>query len=560
LVSIPQFYLIPRFFTRRPEEPIYLGQGKKTSKPLLHDMGQAKTQYQSDFTQSVKPEGDGAGGLHPPQADNPAAGQDDVDVNSLWLTTHGLEAIPSGTGINQLVQALLDIIGVAAQANGNGRGPYATQALALAQAVQDKGTGLLGSRTGNSEVYSTGAEPALQWWIGQNGIDTPDDYALKASFISGLQNIRDGIDGMVGLYQTALAMFQGAGREIIDEFRIELPDQDVSALEQAIAQFQNFSQTVQGHIDFFNQYGDPFPATERAAINARLENVKIYVETIVNGVNDRCNGIPALLGNASSGLNKHLTHWVAELVKKPDGPYAMILGAQTMLAMAEANIQKKDTDLNFFEQNKNLWMESTVIQAIYDRAVLDLDQTIKRVETDVMWNLIQAANKYKVLAMPFNEIPMPLSNEPWDESSGAWIANRLESGFLNNMKTIIPPAATTVFRVIVCDTNEGDAGDFSRTDAFDTKSKQTDIVSGALPFIQKDNGHSADGRECSLISFDEVVAKQVKERDFLWVNESEIAQIIAVSDSDYLLDTVYGTINSIRKLMGLYYAVPAETE
>jgi hypothetical protein len=538
---------------------IYQGQGKKTSKPLLHDTGQAKTQYQADFTQSVKPEGDGAGGLHPPQADNPAAGQDDVDVNSLWLSTHGLDIIPGETGINQLVQTLLNTIGVAASENEDGRGPYATQALAEAQAAQDRGSGMLGSRSENSEIYSEGTAPDLQWWIGQNGIDAPDNYALKAVLISGLRDLRDGINGMASLYQTTLAVLQGEGRAILDEFRVELPEQDVSALAEAVALFQNFSLIILGHIDFFDQYGDPSPDTERATINARLEDVKAYVETIVNEVNSRCDGIPALLGNASRGINKHLTHWVAEVVRKPDGPYAMILGAEIMRAMAESNIQKKDDDLHFFEQDRNRWIEATVIQAVYDRAVLDLDQTVKRVETDIMWNLIQSANKYRVLSKPFAEVPLPLSNAEWDESSGAWVTDKLESGFLNNMLTVTPPVETTIFRIISFDTDEGDAGDFQRTDAFNTKSKQTDIISDALPFAQEVDAPGTDGVKRSVVSFDESTAKQVRERDFLWLNESEIAQVIGISDSNYMLDTDYGTITSLRKLTGLYYVAPVPT-
>jgi hypothetical protein len=440
---------------------IYRGQGKKTSKPLLHDMALAKTQYRAEFTQSVKPEGDGVGGLHPPMPDNPSAGQDDVDVNSIWLTTHGLDIDPTGTGVNQTIQTLLNVIGVAAAANGDGRGPYTSQALALAWAAQDRGLGMLGNRTGNSEVYSTGTA-SLQWWIGQDGIDTPDNYSMKSSLVSALSNIVNGLNGMANLFQTTLAALQGGGAAILNEFTVDLPTEDISSLTQAIALFQDFSQTVQGHINFFNHYSNPSSEADRTAINARLENVKTYVQTIVNGVNSRCNEIPALLGNASSGLNKHLTHWVAETVKKPDGPYAMILGAQTMRAMAETNVQKKDDALNFFEQDKNLWMEPTIIQAVYDRAVLDIDKTIKRVETDIMWNLIQAANKYKVLAKPFGEIPHPLSNAEWDESQGAWITDKLESGFLNNMRTITPPTETTVFRIVSFDTDDGDSGDFQR--------------------------------------------------------------------------------------------------
>jgi hypothetical protein len=95
-------------------------------------------------------------------------------------------------------------------------------------------------------------------------------------------------------------------------------------------------------------------------------------------------------------------------------------------------------------------------------------------------------------------------------------------------------------------------------DAFNTKSKQTDIVSDVLPFTQKPDAAGPDGVIRSVIFLNEETAKQIKERDFLWLNESGIAQVIGISDSNYMLDTNYGTIASIRKLSGLYYVAPAE--
>jgi hypothetical protein len=544
IVSILSFYY----------SQIYQGQGRKTSSPPLHDPVTAKTGYQADFALSVTPEGDGAGGLHPPAADNPSAGQDDTDTNSIWLTTHGLEDSPSGTGINQLIQAVQNTIGAAARENGDGRGPYAAQAAAEDRAVQDRGSGLLGLRTGNSEIYSAGTEPDLQWRIGRNGIDTPDDYSAGPGLISGLTDIRNGLDGMTSLFQTTLSALQGEGNKILSEFKVELPVSDIGSLNQAAVQFQGFSAEVRGHIDFFNQYSDPSPSAGRSAVNARLEDVKARLQAIAGRVNSRCDGLPGLMGDASSGLNKHLTHWAAEAVKKPDGPYAMILGAQTVLAMAGANLQKKDGNLSFFEKDRDFWMEPPDILEIYNRAVMNLDQSVNRFETDIIWNLIQAANKYKALSMPFREIPLPLSNDPWDESSGTWVVNKLESGFLNNVLTIDPPAETAVFRIISFDTDEGGGGDFQRMDSFNTRSKQTDIISGYLSFARRPCLPGPDGVTRSVVSFDGDAAKQIKERDFLWLNESGIAWIIGISDSNYMLNADYGEVASLRKLTGLYCA------
>ncbi|MHC6202225.1 hypothetical protein ACYULU_03415 [Breznakiellaceae bacterium SP9] len=536
---------------------IFIGQGRQTTKPLLHDPSIAKSQYQNDFTLSVTLAGDGAGGLHPPQTDNPSAGQDDVDINSIWLTTHDLESNASGIGILQKVQTLLDTIGVTASASTDGRGSYSTQAAAQAQAALDRGSGLLGLRSENSEIYSSGTD-TLQWWIGQNGIDAPDTFTTKYAIISALTDLKSAIENLLSVFQTTLDMLQGAGRAILDDFKIELPDDDAD-LNSMITQFISFDAKVQGYISYIDQFSDPAPSENRAEINTYLESIKTNIQFLSDAINTRCDSIPAMMSDVTSGINKFLTHWVTEIVKKPDGPYSMILAAQNMLAMAEANIQKKNDVLIFFEQNHDLWIELTYIQVIYDRVVIDLDQSIKRIETDIIWNPIQSANKYKVLSMPFSEISTPLSNEAWDESSGAWVVNKLESGFLNNMITITPPTESTLFRIVAFDTEDGDSGDLPRIDSFNTKSKQTDIISDSLTFTQKDNRYSPDGRECSIISFDEATAKLIKERDFLWLNKNEIAQIIAISDSDYLLDTVYGIINSVKKLFGLYFVTPTES-
>jgi hypothetical protein len=101
-----------------------------------------------------------------------------------------------------------------------------------------------------------------------------------------------------------LQCFRGRGRTILDKFKIDLPVGDVPTLDQVISQFQNFASEIQNHIDYFNQYSDPSPSEDRSTINTMLEAVKTYTQSIIDKVNNRCDGIPALMGNTSSGLNK----------------------------------------------------------------------------------------------------------------------------------------------------------------------------------------------------------------------------------------------------------------
>jgi hypothetical protein len=532
---------------------IWLMTGKASSKPVLHDPVQAKSQYQSEFSLSVTPPGDGAGGLHPPEADNPNAGQNDVDPNSIWLTNHALESTPSGTGVIQLLEALAKVIGVVA-VNGNGRGPYTSQVAAQEQAALDRQIGMLGSRTENSEIYSTGTAPNDQWLIGQNGIDNPDNYTLKSNLISALTNVRDKLNSLIPAFEQESIMVDEVKGAILQEFKVELPnDPDLPLM---IWQVEVFIKKIEDYINYFNKFSNPSPSANRAEINSMLSEVLAYTETIATALNDRVTSIlSGMLGNASSGTKKYLTFWVSEVVTKPDGPYSMILAANDMLEQAQINLTKNNSRLNFFSADHEKWIENTTIQSLYDRAVMELDQaTIKRWETDIIWNIIMSVNKYKVLVRPLSQIPMPLSNDPWDDSSGVWITDKLPTSYLRNILTREPPIETTFFRLIAYDTSQGDAGDFDRMDGFNTKSKQSDIVSDNIDFSQLNN--TQDNQ--SVIEVD--ASAGLKERDFLLVNGSDIAQIMAITDNQYALDLDYGAISQIQALYGLYYKEPSSGE
>jgi len=530
--------------------------GRTSSKPVLHNLNQAKSQYQTRFALSVTPEGDGTGGFHPPILENPDAGQDDVDPNSEWLTDHALEDLSSasGTGVIQLMKTLADVIGKVATDNANARGPYLDEAAAQTNRASTRGSGILGLRTENSEIYSSGSAPNIQWRIGQNGIDTPDNYTTKSNLISALANVKNElVVSLIPALEHEYDLLEGAGGDILQEFKVDLPnDPDLLNLVQ---QIQEFGNTLQDYIDFFDQFTNPSSAVNRSEINTKLSEVLSYCDTIATALNDRVTNIIPLLGDASSGTRKHLVFWVSEIVMKPDGPYAMILAADDMFEQAQINLIDKNNRLNFFSTNLNEWIETTSIQALYDRAVLNLDkETIKRWETDIIWNLVLSANKYKVISKTFNELSLPLTNDPWDESSGVWITEKMPSTFLKNQLTLNPPSETTIFRLIAYDTSQGDSGDFGRMDAFDTSSLQSDIISDYIVFTQVDNTEA----DQSVIEADAEVG--LKERDFLWINGSEIAQVIAVTDNQYALDTDYGEITHIQRIFGIYYKEPQSLE
>jgi len=524
---------------------IWLMTGRATSKPLLHDFNQAKSQYQSNFALSVTPVGDGEGGLHPPMIDNPYAGQEDVDINSNWLTDHALETSPSGV---MAVQPLIDAIGISASANSDARGIFDYQEDAEAQANIDRGSGILGARTENSEVYSDGG---TQWRIGQNGIDAPDSF-VKTNLISAFTFAKNTLTTLLLVLQQEVDLLNGANGDVLQEFRVVLPDDpDLNAF---IIHIQDIIAQLQEYNDYFDQFDNPSPSSRRNEINAMLSTVSSYAGVVFSEFNSRLNSITSgMLGNASSGTREHLTFWISDIVEKPGGPYSMLLAANDMLEQAQTNLSRRNMRLNFFTSDRSLWIEIPPLQLVYDQATINLDQeTINREETNIVWNLIMSANKYKVIQRPLSQLTLPLNNDLWDDSSGIWVTDKLPSTFLRNTLIIYPPTETTFFRLAAYDTLQGDSGDFDRMDDFDTNSFQSDIVSKFIPFAQKDNTEAGQ----SVIEVN--ASTELRERDFLLINGSAIAQVMATTDDQHALDTDYGEIQQVQKLYGIYYMEPAE--
>ena len=535
-------------------DQIWIMTGEATSKPLLHDFSLAKSQYQDNFYLSISTPGDGPDGLHPPMPDNPDAGQDDVDINSAWLTDHALQA-PTGTGVIPLLNSLSEVIGVVASNAGNNRGPYPAVIVPesppfniQAQVNADRGSGILGARTENSEVTSTGTEPSIQYFIGIGGVDTPDNFSQKANLISALENVKNKLNLLITAFEKEISLLEGENGLIFQEFRVDLPNDP--NLANLIIQVQQFISQIQNYIDYFSQFNDPSPSSNRTEINSKLSEVLSYSTTITSFLNDRKMAIiSGLLGDASSGVNKHLTFWISEIVAKPDGPYAMLYAANDIFEQAQLSLDKKNSRLSFFNLNHNEWIKQPEIQNIYDRIVMNLDQTtVNRIETDIFWNMIMPANKYKIISKPLNQITFPVSNALWDESLSKWIVDITASSFLNNSITIEPPSETTFFRVIAYDTQEGDLGDFDRMEeGFNTSSIQSDIISDLIDFIQLPNSEMGQSVIEVIGSFG------LKERNFLMINDSEISQIVSTLDNKYALDRDYGEINKIQQLFGLYF-------
>jgi hypothetical protein len=525
-----------------------LGNGVSTSKPSFADLQTAKNQFINEFALSVTVLGDGAGGIYPPDPQTPSTGTEKPDPDSVWLTNFEAESSPSATGIAQRIDELLTAVGIEASQDSDYRGSYTSAVLAQQAIAAQKGSGILGIRTENSELNTNTIGIETAYSIGRGGLDTPDSFSMKTQLLNALSNVISALDAWKNQSEIILKTLNGAKAEIITEYKIDLPFNDRNAVSASIDQAAYFIQTVQEFITYFSGFSNTTSAN-RAAFNTKLNELKDYVGTVLNGISDRCNDIPALMGDASAGLKKHLVFWVKEATRKSDGPYALLSAADNMITNSGKKMQEQDERLNFFDQDKTRWILAPNLTLIYDDHILDLDKTVKEKRITLIWEPVVSANKYRILIRPFNEAKINLTNDLWLNAEEHWITAKVpETGLLRNTFTLPAPGIPVIARMIAYDSNEGTAGDFDRMDGFDTRSPQTDIVSDGIPFAQLKDISGA-----TVLSVNK--AEKLREQQLVWLNNSILAAVFSISEDVIQLDRNYGVVESVKKIFGLY--VPA---
>lgn len=523
-------------------EQARLTAGRKTSTPDFS--GDWSTQYKKNLSLCVTGSGDGADGLYPPELKEgqpTEKAQKDFNVNSKWLNSFSLESTgsPSGTGVRQFCEDLIAAIGTVASSNGNMRGPYLTQELAKAQADKDKGSGYLGKRTENSEVYMQGEGV---WYIGQNGIDTPDDYSFKSDLLGKINALLNGFSAYKTCLNDTVNAINNKGA-ILEEFQIDLPG-DISRLNDCLTKVGADTTKIESYRSYFNSISSG-TSSNRASINSKLQDLVADCNALISDYNALSDQSSSQLGTPDSGTRKGLVYWVQELVKKPDGPYTVLEGLPQIYEDAVKGLANADKSVKAFSEDVNTWLSVPEIQGVFNQAVLNLDKSIKRWETHVVWKNVLPANKYKLMRKTVTSFA-DLTNDAWLTAGAETITGLNENGFLLTEKVIEPPTENTFFRVFACD-EEGDSP-ILRADTFNSYSAQSDIVSKSIPFTPLP---LLEGCSCIRLTSDTVT---LNESDFVVLNNGVLAQVVAVSEQDIKLDLNYGEINSLKKLFGFYFA------
>ena len=534
-------------------EQARLTAGRKTSTPDFSS--DYATQFKSDLALCVTGSGDGDDGLYPPEiieGQPSEKAQKDFNKNSKWLNSYSLESVAaaSSKGIKQFCQDVLTAVGTSALANADHRGPYPSQADAESQAQIDRGSGYLALRTENSEVYleasssssSSGELAAETWYIGKNGIDTPDNYTFKADLISVIDSLLTSMNSYKTNLENTLAALVNKGA-ILEEFKVELPT-DESRLNSALTKIIGDIELVTSYKTYFNAISTG-TSSNRAAINAKLEDLKTDCNALITYYETASSQSTLELGDVNSGIRKNLIYWTEELVKKPDGAYTILEGVPQLLSDAESQLSNADTRLNAFSSDVNSWLSVPSILGVFNQAVLNIDKSIKRWETHITWRNVLPANKYKILKKVVTSFS-DINNDAWDIQDPTVIIELNEAGFLLTEHTITPPTQHTLFRVFACD--EDGSSFIKRADSFNSYSEQSDVISNPISFSELPKQE-----ECSCLHITEEKMPFV-ETDFAIINDTTLAQVRSVSENDLRLDDDYGEINSIKKLFGFYFA------
>lgn len=468
-------------------EQARLTAGRKTSTPDFSS--DYATQFKSDLALCVTGSGDGDGGLYPPEiieGQPSEKAQKDFNKNSKWLNSYSLEsvAVASGKGIKQFCQDVLVV----------------------------------------------------------DGIDTPENYTFKADLISALDNLLTSMNFYKTNLENTLSALANKGA-ILEEFKVELPT-DESRLNSALTKIIGDIELITSYRTYFNTISTG-TSSNRAAINTKLEDLKTDCNALITYYETASSQSTLELGDVNSGIRKSLIYWTEELVKKPDGAYTTLEGIPQLLSDAESQLQNADTRLNAFSSDVNSWLSVPSILGVFNQAVLNIDKSIKRWETHIVWKNVLPANKYKILKKVVTSFS-GINNDAWDIQDPTVIVELNEAGFLLTEHVITPPTQHTLFRVFACD--EDGSSFIKRADSFNSYSEQSDVISNPISFSELPKQE-----ECSCLHITEEKMPFV-ETDFVIINDSVLAQVQSVSENDLRLDDDYGEINSIKKLFGFYFA------
>lgn len=341
--------------------------------------------------------------------------EDEINENSDWFGDNGDDGVDSG-GIIPKLEDVLEVIGEEASDNSDGRGPFEDESAAESHRDSTRGSGLLGKRTENSVIYSEGIDP-VEWYVGQDGIDTPDFYeddieTALSELISEISSIRSTISNQLSEIQKVL----DEENDVFVEAEIDVePDfiSWVSDLESLDATLESIEDDAQEALDYFNQFDPDDDISEQSGYDQSEfdENLIDLQLDISDWETNIQNGTESTLDHLNN-LRDYRLFWVKQLIKKPESPMISLYGLQSAFSQAQSKLDREKQDLFEVGDDPDSWLPIASVVASYWNPKLD-DDTGEVLEhrSNLQWLGSAAHNTYEIYRKEIEEVSDP--EEEW---------------------------------------------------------------------------------------------------------------------------------------------------
>lgn len=447
--------------------------GRTTSRPALQGgINSSKNLWISAFDNAIKFQGDDANGFYPPDTQT-NIGDLNFNTGSNFLTTNGDNGETQGGIVVDILNAI-EKIGEEASQNDNSRGSFNTESEAEELRDETKGSGILGKRTENSEVFNDGTEEEPEWKVGKNGIDNPHWYNDGKDFENALQSIINELEiyeTHIGSIKSYLEFIENGEHAQFEEAGMSenMPIDDINRITTLENNIQNFISDLQEELEYFSSFTASDDISNQPNYNENVFNNKLQntVPNLLNSIRTTLQSRANVVGtnidfnNTEGSFRKWLVFWIKQAIGKFDGALVTINGIRdNTIPNAEKSLENANEAIEtlFGDDFTRFLIRPEVFAAFYNPEIDEETGEVISKNTGLIWSANLAANRYNIYRRNVTTSTSLLSNDTqWQES------DRIKQFVdLNEAETMVRSDYTDknvssgiyVYRVKSFDTNE----------------------------------------------------------------------------------------------------------
>lgn len=386
------------------------------------------------FINALSTSGDGSHGFYPNGATSTLM---QTSNNNYYIYTNGDDGFSTG-GIVGYINSIISAIGtVAANAdNGTDGMTYATvldatnAANAWILANNRLGSGLLGKRTENIEISTTGAPPSVSFSVGTGGADTPSYYSdpekttllnsisslitASSNLLSTLNNLYTDIND-IKVGSNPLFNDPNMAADVNDD-RTSITNL-ITAINTAIGTNADIvtDNTYWGYYNWFSS-----AVGNEANFNTYLGDLNTLNTSYNSTITTRAGNIHSIIGNGSidynSGLRKWRTFWIITIIGKPIASLITYNALQIAIDNAVNSLDNANSVLDVLLGTANLdqWIPTPVLYATYYNPVRTKTGIITQQRVGMVYDGQAHATKYNIYRRLTSNTP--LDNTNWGDS------------------------------------------------------------------------------------------------------------------------------------------------